>query len=66
VALTRASVQLHCSWARSRRTSGGRRVDREPSPWLAAVARVSRTGSGRIGPVDAGRRIAEIRAGLGN
>ena len=65
VALTRASVQLHCSWARSRRTSGGRRVDREPSPWLAAVARVSRTGSGRIGPVDAGRRIAEIRAGLG-
>ena len=35
VALTRASEQLHCSWARSRRTNGGRRVDREPSPWLA-------------------------------
>ncbi|MGH9097877.1 MAG: ATP-dependent helicase [Acidimicrobiales bacterium] len=65
VALTRASVQLHCSWARSRRTNGGRRVDREPSPWLAAVARVSRAGTGRITPVDAGRRIAELRAGLG-
>jgi DNA helicase-2/ATP-dependent DNA helicase PcrA len=65
VALTRASVQLHCSWARSRRTNGGRRVDRQPSPWLAAVARVARAGSGRITPVDAGRRIAELRAGLG-
>jgi DNA helicase-2/ATP-dependent DNA helicase PcrA len=66
VALTRASEQLHCSWARSRRTSGGRRVDREPSPWLAAVARVARSGHGRITPVDAGRRIAELRAGLGD
>jgi DNA helicase-2/ATP-dependent DNA helicase PcrA len=66
VALTRASEQLHCSWARSRRTNGGRRVDREPSPWLAAVARVARSGHGRITPVDAGRRIAELRAGLGD
>jgi len=65
VALTRASEQLHCSWARSRRTKGGRRVDREPSPWLAAVARVARAGTGRITAVDAGRRIAELRAGLG-
>jgi DNA helicase-2/ATP-dependent DNA helicase PcrA len=65
VALTRASEQLHCSWARSRRIKGGRRVDREPSPWLAAVARVARAGTGRITAVDAGRRIAELRAGLG-
>jgi DNA helicase-2/ATP-dependent DNA helicase PcrA len=65
VALTRASVQLHCSWARARRTTGGRRMDRQPSPWLAAVARVARAGTGRITPVDAGRRIAELRAGLG-
>jgi DNA helicase-2/ATP-dependent DNA helicase PcrA len=65
VALTRASVQLHCSWARSRRTSGGRRMDRQPSPWLAAVARVARAGTGRITPMDAGRRIAELRTGLG-
>ena len=65
VALTRASEQLHCSWARSRRTKGGRQVDREPSPWLAAVARVARAGTGRITAVDAGRRIAELRAGLG-
>jgi len=64
VALTRASEQLHCSWARRRRTNGGRRVDREPSPWLAAVARVARAGHGRITPVDAGRRIADLRAGL--
>jgi DNA helicase-2/ATP-dependent DNA helicase PcrA len=65
VALTRASEQLHCSWARSRRTHGGRRVDREPSPWLAAVAREARAGNGRITAVDAVRRIAELRAGLG-
>jgi len=65
VALTRASVQLHCSWARARRTNGGRRMDRQPSPWLAAVARVARAGTGRITPKDAGRRIAELRAGLG-
>ena len=65
VALTRPSEQLHCSWSRSRRTNGGRRVDREPSPWLAAVARVARAGTGRITAMDAGGRIAELRAGLG-
>ena len=64
VALTRASEELHCSWSRSRPTNSGKRIDREPSPWLAAVARVSRTGNGRVTPVDAGRRIAEMRAGL--
>ena len=66
VALTRASRDLHCSWARVRRMGNGRRMDRQPSPWLAGVARVSRTGNGRITPKDTGRLIAEIRAGLGS
>ena len=39
VALTRASIHLHCSWARTRTLATGRRVERQPSPWLAAVAR---------------------------
>ncbi len=64
VALTRASRQLHCSWARKRRTGTGRRRERDPSPWLAAVARVSRPGLGRAAPGQAGRRIAELRAAL--
>jgi DNA helicase-2/ATP-dependent DNA helicase PcrA len=64
VALTRASRDLHCSWARVRRMGGGRRMERQPSPWLAAVARVSRTGTGRPTPRSAGDQIAEIRAGL--
>ncbi len=64
VALTRASRELHCSWARLRRIGQGRRRQREPSPWLSAVARVSRTGTGRQAPGHASRRIAELRAGL--
>jgi DNA helicase-2/ATP-dependent DNA helicase PcrA len=36
VALTRASTEVHCSWARER-TFGTYTVGREPSPWLAAV-----------------------------
>jgi DNA helicase-2/ATP-dependent DNA helicase PcrA len=65
VALTRASTELHCSWARSRTMGNGRQMERQPSPWLASVARVSRTGSGRITPRDAGRRIAAMKAVLG-
>jgi DNA helicase II / ATP-dependent DNA helicase PcrA len=65
VALTRASVELHCSWARSRRMGNGRTMDRQPSPWLAAVARVSRAGTGRIPRRDTIRMIDEMRAGLG-
>jgi DNA helicase-2/ATP-dependent DNA helicase PcrA len=65
VALTRASRELHCSWARVRRMGNGRQMERQPSPWLASVARVSRTGNGRITPRDAGRHIAEMRASLG-
>ncbi len=34
-------------------------------PWLAAVARVSRAGTGRAPRPDADRMIAEMRAGLG-
>jgi DNA helicase-2/ATP-dependent DNA helicase PcrA len=65
VALTRASHDLHCSWVRSRRMANGRQMERQPSPWLAAVARVSRAGTGRIPRRDTNRMIAEIRAGLG-
>lgn len=64
VALTRASRQLHCSWARARRMGTGRRRERDPSPWLAAVSRVSRAGLGRPAPGHAVRRIAELRAAL--
>ena len=65
VALTRASRELHCSWARSR-THGPR-----PAGGAAAVTVAGRGGPGvedRHRPVprrDAGRRIAEMRAGLG-
>jgi DNA helicase-2/ATP-dependent DNA helicase PcrA len=65
VALTRASRNLHCSWVRSRRMANGRQMDRQPSPWLAAVARVSRAGTGRVARRDTDRMIAEMRAGLG-
>jgi DNA helicase-2/ATP-dependent DNA helicase PcrA len=65
VALTRASRDLHCSWVRSRRMANGRQMDRQPSPWLAAVARVSRAGTGRIPHRDTNQMIAEMRAGLG-
>ncbi|HEX3980998.1 MAG TPA: ATP-dependent helicase, partial [Acidimicrobiales bacterium] len=64
VALTRASVDLHCSWARSRRMANGRTMDRQPSPWLAAVARVSRAGTGRVPRRDSVRMIEEMRVGL--
>ncbi len=64
VALTRAANELHCSWARTRTMSHGRAVGRRPSPWLAALARVSRTGLGRVSREGAGRRIAELRTGL--
>jgi superfamily I DNA/RNA helicase len=65
VALTRASRDLHCSWARSRRMANGRQMDRQPSPWLAPVARVSRAGTGRVPRRDTEAMIAEMRAGLG-
>jgi DNA helicase-2/ATP-dependent DNA helicase PcrA len=64
VALTRASRDLDCSWSRWRTTGQGRRIERQPSPWLAAVARVSRSGTDRPDPLDTVGRIAEIRASL--
>ncbi len=64
VALTRASRELHCSWARVRTMGRGQKVERQPSPWLANVARVSRVGTGRIAPRDAVARIAAMRAHL--
>jgi hypothetical protein len=45
--------------------ANGRQMDRQPSPWLAAVARVSRAGTGRIPRRDTNQMIAEMRAGLG-
>jgi superfamily I DNA/RNA helicase len=38
VALSRAERDLHCSWARQRRSHNGVMLWREPSPWLAALA----------------------------
>jgi len=64
VAMTRASRQLHCSWARSRTLATGRRVERQPSPWLSAVVGAAHTGAARNEPRDAGQWIAEIRTTL--
>jgi DNA helicase-2/ATP-dependent DNA helicase PcrA len=66
VAVTRASHELHCSWAETR-SFGGRGVTRRPSPWLPLLAPA--TTSGR--PPDEGgpdgwrRRLAEQRRALG-
>jgi DNA helicase-2/ATP-dependent DNA helicase PcrA len=40
VALTRAAVELHCSWARQR-TFGTRSIPRDPSPWLQLIGSAS-------------------------
>ena len=64
VALTRASRDLHCSWARVRATGSGRAVERRPSPWLAPIERVATAGTGRIGRAEGTRRVAALRAGL--
>jgi DNA helicase-2/ATP-dependent DNA helicase PcrA len=61
VALTRASTELHCSWAQQR-TFGGRRVPRDPSRWLAALTAVAHHREGE----DADRLRGESwRAHLG-
>jgi DNA helicase-2/ATP-dependent DNA helicase PcrA len=64
VAMTRASADLHCSWARVRTMGTGRQLERQPSPWLAAVARVARTDTGRATAADTGRRFAQLRTRL--
>jgi DNA helicase-2/ATP-dependent DNA helicase PcrA len=63
VAITRARMELHCSWARSR-VVGGRPVARHPSPWLgpleAAVAELTRLHR----PVDGRGHLLALRRQL--
>jgi DNA helicase-2/ATP-dependent DNA helicase PcrA len=49
VALTRASTELHCSWARER-TFGDHAVRREPSPWLALIEAAAPDDAGPVHP----------------
>jgi DNA helicase-2/ATP-dependent DNA helicase PcrA len=69
VAVTRASVALHCSWARQR-TFGARAIRRDPSPWLELIGHAAGDGeptsaavrdeprSGAGGPGRGGGRVA--------
>ena len=63
VALTRATRELHCSWAEER-TVGGRVVRRSPSPWLAAVERTVRRLQDTADDVDWRAHLARTRARL--
>ena len=65
VALSRATDELHCSWAAARSVRGGRRSPRSPSPWLAAVAAVGREPGDVTERRSAGERIAQLRSALG-
>lgn len=49
VALTRAEVELHCSWAKAR-TFGTRTVRRGPSPYLEAIGSACAALEGRAVP----------------
>jgi DNA helicase-2/ATP-dependent DNA helicase PcrA len=62
VALSRAADEVHCTWARAR-VVGGRRVVREPSPWLAQLEARARSVGGvpARAPAD---HVAEMRATL--
>jgi DNA helicase-2/ATP-dependent DNA helicase PcrA len=63
VALTRASHELHCSWARQR-TFGSRTMVRAPSPWLADIEAAC-AGLRAAGPgADWRRQLARTRAEL--
>jgi DNA helicase-2/ATP-dependent DNA helicase PcrA len=61
VALGRAEDWVHCSWARER-TAHGRRVTRQPTPWLAELERAA--GSTRVEPVDPKERLGQALATL--
>jgi DNA helicase-2/ATP-dependent DNA helicase PcrA len=61
VALGRAADWVHCSWARER-TAHGRRVPREPTPWLAELERAA--GSSHVEPVDPKARLGQALATL--
>jgi DNA helicase-2/ATP-dependent DNA helicase PcrA len=52
VALTRAQLELHCSWAR-RRTLGHRSMARSPSPYLEGIEAASRA-------LVTGERLADV------
>ena len=61
VALGRAEDWVHCSWARER-TAYGRRVTRQPTPWLAELERAA--GSTRVEPADPKARLGQALATL--
>jgi len=61
VALGRAEDWVHCSWARER-TAFGRRVARQPTPWLKELERAA--GSTRVEPVDPKERLGQALATL--
>jgi DNA helicase-2/ATP-dependent DNA helicase PcrA len=64
VALTRATRELHCSWAEER-TVGSRRSRRTPSPWLPAIETACRTlAAGPARSTDWRRHLADSRARL--
>jgi DNA helicase-2/ATP-dependent DNA helicase PcrA len=66
VALTRSSSELCCTWAQSRRSaSSGRRSDREPSIWIGPITRACASMETQPARLDASKRIAQLRAGLG-
>ena len=63
VALTRATSDLHCSWAKNR-DLGGRSQTRDPSPFLAHVATTCRSieREQRFEPDRAKAALASVRA----
>ena len=61
VALGRAEDWVHCSWARER-TAHGRRVPRQPTPWLVELELAA--GSARVEPVDPKERLGQALATL--
>ncbi|MEY2568140.1 MAG: ATP-dependent helicase UvrD/PcrA [Actinomycetota bacterium] len=64
VAVTRARVELHCSWA-ERRTFGTKSIPRSPSPWLDVLEDACSAGDARpTSSADWKRRIASEKAKL--
>ena len=62
VAVTRAEQELHVLWC-DRRDLGGESVDREPSPWLVAIAEAANSGPRTVDPREAIARVRqELRA----
>ena len=58
VAVTRAEQELHVLWC-DRRKLGGETMDREPSPWLEAIAEAARPGPGAVDQLAAVARARE-------